>query len=129
MFKHQHTLRILICLLLNTTIFGVAFAQKDTVTVDDPNVIEKDAETGGSIGDLISRTTRLQPSPTAMSLARFIDVPVSNYTGIAQLSVPLLTVQEKELQVNISLAYHAGGLKVEDQPGWTGTNWALIQGE
>ena len=58
-------------------------------------------------------------------MARFIDFPVSYYTGTPRISIPLLGISEKEIAVNLSLDYHGGGLKVDELPGWVGTNWAL----
>ncbi len=49
-------------------------------------------------------------SRTAALLAKYADFPVSNHTGITQISVPIYTVKEGPLQIPISLSYHAGGL-------------------
>src|SRR5438093_9406486 len=68
------------------------------------------------------------PSPTVASLGKFGDVPVSLYTGVPDISIPLFTVRGKTLQLPISLRYHAGGIKVEDIGGWAGIGWALEAG-
>lgn len=67
-------------------------------------------------------------SPTAASLGKFTDVPVSYHTGIPDINVPLYTIKEGQLTLPISLSYHAGGVKVLDPASWVGTNWALNAG-
>ena len=67
-------------------------------------------------------------SPTAASLGKFTDIPVSYHTGIPDISVPLYTIKEGALTLPISLSYHAGGIKVLDPASWVGQNWALNAG-
>lgn len=68
------------------------------------------------------------PSPDASSLGKFGEVPVSKYTGVPQISIPIYTVTEKDITIPVSLSYHAGGIKVEEHAGWTGLGWALNAG-
>jgi len=70
----------------------------------------------------------IPPSPSAASLGKFADIPVSLYTGIPQISVPIWNIENKSLNIPISLSYHASGLKVEEVPGWVGMGWALNAG-
>ena len=67
-------------------------------------------------------------SPTAASLGKFGDIPVSLYTGMPQISIPLYTLNARTHGLPISLSYHASGLKVEKTGGWVGQNWALNAG-
>lgn len=64
-------------------------------------------------------------SPTAASLGKFADIPVSYHTGIPSISIPIYTVKEGPLQLPISLEYHASGLKVMEQASWVGAGWTL----
>src|SRR6266550_5163520 len=68
------------------------------------------------------------PSPTAASLGKFGDIPISYYTGVPVISIPLFTAKGKTLQLPISLSYHASGIKVEEIGGWVGAGWALEAG-
>lgn len=70
----------------------------------------------------------IPPSPNAASLGRFGDVPVGKYTGVANISIPLYNVSLDGLELPISLSYHSGGIKVEDEASWVGLNWALQAG-
>jgi RHS repeat-associated protein len=68
------------------------------------------------------------PAPNAASLGKFTETPVSYYTGVPNVSVPIYTVQEGPLSLPISFSYHAGGIKLNEPSGWVGTNWALNAG-
>lgn len=68
------------------------------------------------------------PSPTASSLGQYGDIPVSNYTGIPSISIPLYLVKSGEIELPISLSYYASGIKVAEESGWVGLGWALNAG-
>jgi YD repeat-containing protein len=68
------------------------------------------------------------PSPSAASLGRFGEVPVSFFTGVANIEVPLYTLQEQGITVPIALRYHASGFRPDQHPGWVGQGWALEAG-
>ncbi|HEV7332738.1 MAG TPA: hypothetical protein VGN63_16990 [Flavisolibacter sp.] len=67
-------------------------------------------------------------SPTAASLAKYADIPVSYHTGLPNIGIPIYTVKSGSLQLPISLSYHAGGIKVLEPASWVGTGWALNAG-
>jgi hypothetical protein len=68
------------------------------------------------------------PSPTAAAMARYGEIPVSTYTGVADISIPLYEISNKEIKVPVSLSYHSGGIKVEEDASWVGLGWSLING-
>jgi len=68
------------------------------------------------------------PSPEATSLAKFTDVPVSHYTGIPNISVPIFTLKQKGISIPISLSYHARGIQVSEIASRVGLGWALNYG-
>ena len=43
--------------------------------------------------------TVVPPSPNASSLMKFADVPISSYTGAADVSIPIYTIQARGLNV------------------------------
>lgn len=68
------------------------------------------------------------PSPNAASLEKFADIPVSLYTGIPNITVPVATLQSRSLSVPVSLGYHYTGLKPNETPSWVGLGWSLNAG-
>lgn len=67
-------------------------------------------------------------SPNAASLGVYGNVPVSMYTGIPDIQVPVYDIKVGNLSIPISLSYHAGGVKVEDYSSSVGANWSLNAG-
>ncbi|MEM8557689.1 MAG: hypothetical protein AAGG50_07685 [Bacteroidota bacterium] len=67
-------------------------------------------------------------SPNAASLGRFGEIPVSLHTGTPEIAIPLLTLQEGEMEVPVSLRYHARGLRVPELGGVVGMGWTLEAG-
>jgi hypothetical protein len=67
-------------------------------------------------------------SPNAASLGKYGETPVSYYTGIPNISVPIFQIKSGSLGLPISLSYHAGGVKVEEIASWVGLGWSLNAG-
>ncbi len=70
----------------------------------------------------------IPPSPTAAGFSKYGNIPVSYNTGVPNISIPLYTARSGALSMPISLSYHAGGLKVQEEAQWTGLNWSLNAG-
>jgi hypothetical protein len=70
----------------------------------------------------------IPPPPDAASLGKYGDIPVSTYTGIPQISIPLYELKGRHLSLPISLSYHASGVKVEEISSWVGIGWSLNAG-
>lgn len=68
------------------------------------------------------------PSSNAASLGLFGEYPVSYYTGLPNIEIPLYTIKEREIAVPISLSYHASGVRPDQHPGWVGNGWSLNAG-
>lgn len=67
----------------------------------------------------------LRPSPNAAALIKYVDYPVSYATGVPEISIPIYTVKTKELEMPISISYHAAGLKIGEQATNIGFGWRL----
>ena len=67
-------------------------------------------------------------SPNAASIGKFTDIPVSHHTGIPSIAIPLCDLIGGIVPINVSLNYHAGGIRVEETPSWVGLGWALNAG-
>ncbi|MEA5429119.1 hypothetical protein [Arcicella lustrica] len=70
----------------------------------------------------------IPPSPNASSITKFGDIPVSYYTGTANIDLPLYTIKDGSLQVPISLKYHPSGIRVAQEASQIGLGWALNAG-
>jgi YD repeat-containing protein len=68
------------------------------------------------------------PSPNAASLGVYGEIPVSFFTGIPNIEIPVYTLSEGNITLPISLNYYASGVKPDQHPGWVGTNWSLNAG-
>jgi len=66
------------------------------------------------------------PDVAAFQKVNFI--PVSNYTGRANISIPIYTVTAGNIQVPIALSYNTSGVKVSDMASSVGLNWSLNAG-
>jgi hypothetical protein len=67
-------------------------------------------------------------TPEAAALGKYGSVPVSMYTGIPSISIPLYEIEVNGFKLPISLSYHAGGNKVDDIAPWVGMGWSLQAG-
>jgi hypothetical protein len=67
-------------------------------------------------------------TPEAAAFTKYGNVPVSTYTGTANVSVPLFTIQDGDINLPISVNYHTGGIKVQEEATWVGLGWSLDAG-
>ncbi|TJY65604.1 hypothetical protein FAZ19_10745 [Sphingobacterium alkalisoli] len=67
-------------------------------------------------------------SPNTEALLKFSEIPVSNYTGVPKISVPLGNYDFSVRNIEISLDYHASGIRDVDMPTWVGLGWSLNVG-
>ena len=70
----------------------------------------------------------IPPAPNVAALALYGDIPVNAYTGIPNISIPLYTINSKDINLPISLSYHAGGIRIVDEASWVGLGWSLNAG-
>lgn len=70
------------------------------------------------------------PSPNASALGKFGEIPIGPSTGIPEISIPLYSYSGSynDLNLSVSLNYHAGGIRVDEMSGNTGIGWVLNAG-
>lgn len=73
--------------------------------------------------------TIIPPSPSVSALMKFEEVPVNNYTGLPDISIPLFnsSTLSKNLDINMTLKYHAG-VSANDRSSDVGLGWSLFAG-
>jgi hypothetical protein len=70
----------------------------------------------------------LPPSPNASNLSKYVDWPVSLYTGLPEINIPLTEVHGNRVSIPIALNYHASGIKVNEIASWVGLGFSLDAG-
>jgi hypothetical protein len=68
------------------------------------------------------------PSPNAASLGKYGDIPVSPYTGVPNIDIPIYEIVSGDIKVPISISYHASGIKVAEEASRVGLGWAINAG-
>ncbi|GGG19000.1 hypothetical protein [Pontibacter amylolyticus] len=67
-------------------------------------------------------------SPNAAGLGLYGEVPVSHFTGVPNIQIPIYSLNEGHIQLPITLSYHASGVRPDAHPGWVGMGWSLMVG-
>ncbi len=67
----------------------------------------------------------LPPSPENAALAKFIEQPISLFSGQPEINIPLYTVIDGNIKIPISISYHSSGIKVNEDASWVGLGWCL----
>ncbi|MFC4231491.1 DUF5977 domain-containing protein [Parasediminibacterium paludis] len=64
-------------------------------------------------------------SPSAFSFLKYTEMPVSEYTGIPSISIPLYEISVDGIKIPIALDYHAAGIRVSQEASWVGLGWDM----
>lgn len=67
-------------------------------------------------------------SPTAASLGKYAEENVTNFTGNPNISIPLYTLDVRNVKMPITLDYDATGVMPNSLPSYAGQNWTLNVG-
>lgn len=78
--------------------------------------------TQGAINVVTPRT------PEAAGFEKFGKYDVNEFTGTANISIPLYTLSSRHLNVPITLSYHPTGIRVNEEASWVGLGWDLMAG-
>ena len=66
--------------------------------------------------------------PSSFQFIKYGEIPVSEYTGIPTISIPVYTIKDGDIEFPINLSYHAGGIRVAEEASWVGLGWNLDLG-
>lgn len=78
--------------------------------------------------DTEEKPFHIPPSPEAASIAKFVESPVSKYTGLPEINIPIYEMKYGDISLPIGIRYHAGGFKPAEDAGWVGLGWSLNAG-
>lgn len=67
-------------------------------------------------------------SPSAAAYSRYGDIPVDYSTGVPRIEIPIYTIKVGDVEVPISISYHASGIKVRDVASEVGLGFVLNYG-
>ena len=67
----------------------------------------------------------LPTNPQTSEFMKYGEIPVGNYTGTPNISIPIYNLKTKSLEIPISLSYHPNGIKVNEEASWVGLGWNL----
>ncbi|MBL7737788.1 MAG: hypothetical protein JNK14_01125 [Chitinophagaceae bacterium] len=70
----------------------------------------------------------LPKTPESQSFEKYGAIPIDEYSGTPNITVPLYTVKGRFLEAPLSLAYHASGIKVNQEATWVGLGFDLVCG-
>ena len=78
---------------------------------------------------LFSQTSQFeQPKvipPEVASLIKYVEYPVNLHSGLVNIDIPLYNVSIGDINIPISISYHASGIKTNDLNGRVGLGWTL----
>ncbi|MGK6352919.1 hypothetical protein [Parapedobacter sp. DT-150] len=74
------------------------------------------------------RTDLIGPSPNASSIGKLGEVPVSLYTGLPNISIPIYEIKDQDISLPITLIYNYDGFKPRLPSSWVGMGWTLEAG-
>ena len=76
-----------------------------------------------------SFTTELLPNnPDVANLGKFGDIPINQYNGTANITVPIYNLNFDGLSIPISANYNTSGIPVAQEASWIGLGWSLNEG-
>ena len=67
-------------------------------------------------------------SPEIANLGVYGNIPVSHYTGVPEISIPLYEIKVGNYILPLSANYHLASVKPDQQPGCLGMGWSLFAG-
>ncbi len=77
----------------------------------------------------INRTIDMFPkTPEAAALSKFVDIPPGDFTGVANFTIPIYSINVDGINVPINLTYTTTGVKVGEIASRVGLGWALNVG-
>jgi len=70
----------------------------------------------------------LPSSPKVSSIMKYGEYPVSLYTGLVDITIPVYNIKVNDIEVPVEFKYHASGIRYDDLSLEVGLGWSLIAG-
>ncbi|MBW3523458.1 hypothetical protein [Chryseobacterium sp. NKUCC03_KSP] len=64
-------------------------------------------------------------TPEANAILKSFETPVSLYTGSPDISVPIYSIKEGDINFDLKLSYNSTGISVGERASWVGLGWNL----
>jgi len=64
-------------------------------------------------------------TPEVSSLLKNFETPVSLNTGIPNISIPIYTIEEGDISLDLAISYNSSGISVGEKATWVGLGWNL----
>lgn len=69
-----------------------------------------------------------QGNISSLSAPKLSGTPVNYLKGVPSISIPLMNISDRDVNVEVSLSYDASGIKVSQDASTVGLGWSLIAG-
>lgn len=76
-------------------------------------------------GDINFKPTENPVAPSVYQFLKLTEMPVNEYSGQVDISIPVYTIKTGSLEFPLALQYQAGGIKVNEEAGCVGLGWSL----
>lgn len=64
-------------------------------------------------------------NPSVYEFSKYGNVPVNEYRGLAQVSIPLYNINVDGVEIPVGLSYFSGGIKVAEEASIVGLGWNM----
>ncbi|NDV80567.1 hypothetical protein [Bacteroides sp. 51] len=122
---------LLTCLLLGcmANIYATQL-KKDSISLHGKDtLLLSRAIQANSSSDYSVKAPEMYPlTPNASALQQYIDHPVSCFSGLPEISIPLYEIDLNGFKLPTSISYHASGIKAKQEASWVGLGWTLNTG-
>lgn len=68
---------------------------------------------------------RIPTSPEVAQLGTYGNLPVDQFTGTANVNIPIHQIDFQGISIPIELTYNTGGIRVSQEATWVGLGWNL----
>lgn len=67
-------------------------------------------------------------TPKASVMDTYNNIPISYYSGVPNIQIPIYEIAVDDVKIPITLNYHSSGIRVNQEATWVGLGWSLDAG-